>query len=336
MSGDLQLVLLGEARYTALELFARADIDPELVRRFWRALGYTDVPDDDRIFTDADLRALETMARFMQSGVSDEVTVQQARVYGSSLARIAEATVTSIEARVEEMSLSREQALEVVTDLMRERMPDWDWLVAYVFHRQLLAALRRSDLWADPDRQASGTLCVGFADLVGFTALSQALDEQELAAVVSRFENLAYDTIGHLGGRVVKMIGDEVMFVADDVRVAAEIALTLAETYARDETISAVRVGLASGPVLAHEGDYFGPVVNLASRIVNIAYPGTVVAAEDVYEALQGDPAFGWKPIRPRWLKGIGMTRLWLLTRPGDGSVLTTELARRMRALARR
>ncbi|TML63072.1 MAG: hypothetical protein E6G17_06810 [Actinobacteria bacterium] len=89
VSGDLQLVLLGEARYTALELFARADIDPELVRRFWRALGYTDVPDDDRIFTDADLRALETMARFMQSGVSDEVTVQQARVYGSSLARIA-------------------------------------------------------------------------------------------------------------------------------------------------------------------------------------------------------------------------------------------------------
>ena len=76
--------------------------------------------------------------------------------------------------------------------------------------------------------------------------------------------------------------------------------------------------------------------MNLASRIVNIAYPGTVVAAEDVYEALQGDPAFGWKPIRPRWLKGIGMTRLWLLTRPGDGSVLTTELARRMRALARR
>ncbi|TML63071.1 MAG: adenylate/guanylate cyclase domain-containing protein, partial [Actinobacteria bacterium] len=205
--------------------------------------------------------------------------------------------MSSIEARVEEMSLSREQGLEVVTDLMRERMPDWDWLVAYVFHRQLLAALRRSDLWADPDRQASGTLCVGFADLVGFTALSQALDQQELAAVVSRFENLAYDTIGHLGGRVVKMIGDEVMFVADDVRVAAEIALMLAETYARDETISAVRVGLASGPVLAHEGDYFGPVVNLASRIVNIAYPGTVVAAEDVYEALQGDPAFGWKPI---------------------------------------
>src|SRR5439155_788101 len=83
---------------------------------------------------------------------------------------VAEATVSSIEARVEEMSLSREQGLEVVTDLMRERMPDWDWLVAYVFHRQLLAALRRSDLWADPDRQASGTLCVGFADLVGFTA----------------------------------------------------------------------------------------------------------------------------------------------------------------------
>ena len=336
MSRDLQVVLLGEARYTAQELSARAGIERELARRFWRALGYTDVSDDDRIFTDADVRALETLVRFMQTGVSADVTVQQARVYGSSLARIAEATVTSLEARIEELSVSSEQALEVVADVMRERMPDWDRLVAYVFHRQLLAAMRRSDLWDDPDREASGTLCVGFADLVGFTALSQALDPQELAAVVSRFEDLAYDTIGALGGRVVKMIGDEVMFVADDVGAAAEIALTLAETYARDETISAVRVGLASGPVLAHEGDYFGPVVNLASRIVNIAYPGTVVAAEDVYEALHGDPAFGWKPIRPRWLKGIGMTRLWALTRPGEGSVLVTELARRMRALARR
>jgi adenylate cyclase len=126
------------------------------------------------------------------------------------------------------------------------------------------------------------------------------------------------------------------MFVADDVGAAAEIALTLAETYTRDETISAVRVGLASGPVLAHEGDYFGPVVNLASRIVNIAYPGTVVVAEDVHAVLADDAAFGWKPIRPHWLKGIGMTRLWALTRPGDGSVLASELARRMRALARR
>ena len=129
---------------------------------------------------------------------------------------------------------------------------------------------------------------VGFADLVGFTALSQQVDEHVLAAVVDRFESIAYDTVVKLGGRVVKMIGDEVMFVVDDVRPAVEIALTLAEAYSRDEELSEVRVGLACGPTLEREADYYGPTVNLASRIVNIAFPGSVVTSDDVHARAGG------------------------------------------------
>jgi len=133
----------------------------------------------------------------------------------------------------------------------------------------------------------------------------------------------------------VKMIGDEVMFVTDEATSGAMIAVTLAEVYGDDETMPDVRVGLAIGPVLAREGDYFGPTVNLASRIVNIAYAGSAVVSDEIHEALEGDDRFGWKALRPRRLKGIGWTPLWVLSRPGEGSSRTglpAEVARRMRA----
>jgi adenylate cyclase len=171
--------------------------------------------------------------------------------------------------------------------------------------------------------------------MVGFTAISQQFDERELAATVDRFEDIAYDTVAEYGGRVVKMIGDEVMFVTDDPASGAEIAMTLAEVYGDDENLPDVRVGLATGPVLPREGDYFGPAVNRASRIVNIAYAGSAVVSDEVHQALEGDDRFGWKALRPRRLKGIGWTPLWVLTRPGQGSSRTglpAEVARRMRA----
>ena len=159
---------------------------------------------------------------------------------------------------------------------------------------------------------------VGFADLVGFTALSQQLDDHELAVIVDRFEATAYDIVGSLGGRVIKMIGDEVMFAVDDVATAVEIALSLAEAYHDDESLSDVRVGLAYGPVLEREGDLFGPTVNLASRIVSIAYAGSVVVSAEIHDALADDEDLRWKSLRTRQLKDIGRVQLWAVRRVGD------------------
>jgi adenylate cyclase len=162
-------------------------------------------------------------------------------------------------------------------------------------------------------------LTVGFADMVGFTLLSQHLQEDELGAVVQRFEDISYDTVGMLGGRVVKMIGDEVMFVVDDATAAIRIGLALAEAYADDDLLSDVRVGLAMGPVLVREGDYFGATVNLASRIVNIANPGTVLVSESLHERLNAEAPgeFSSRPLGRQVLKGIGPVRLWWYGTPG-------------------
>ena len=101
------------------------------------------------------------------------------------------------------------------------------------------------------------------------------------------------------------MIGDEVMFVVDTVVAAARIGLGLAEAYADDELLSDVRVGLAVGPVLVQDGDYYGPSVNLANRIVNIANPGTVLVSDEFHTELMAEAPdeFTGQALRPRVLR---------------------------------
>jgi adenylate cyclase len=335
-----RVLLPGASRYTRGEVVEQVGVELDNAKRYWRALGFPDLPDDERAFTDADVEALRTLKQLIEQGVIDkEVALQLARVFGQSLSRMAEAQVGAMRARIEEplrqAGASETEIADAVTSVASVMLPTMDDFVLYTWRRHLAAAAQRQLFFGSDPSAGLETMTVGFADLVGFTAISQQMDELELAGIVDRFESIAYDTIAELGGRVVKMIGDEVMYVTDEPAPGALIAVTLAEVYGDDEMMPDVRVGLAMGPALAREGDYFGPTVNLASRIVNIAYAGSAVASDEIHEALEGDDRFGWKPLRPRRLKGIGWTPLWVISRPGEGSDrhgLPGEVARRMRA----
>ncbi|MBV8386888.1 MAG: adenylate/guanylate cyclase domain-containing protein [Acidimicrobiia bacterium] len=333
-----RILIPGEQRYTRAELVEQVGFDLDEARRYWRALGFPDTADDDRVFTDSDVEALRTLKALIDQGVVDpEVALQLARVFGQSLSRMADSQMATLRARVEEplrnAGASEQELAESVTAVTAAILPTIEGFVTYLWRRHVAAAAQRQLFIGAESGHETAT--VGFADMVGFTAISQQFDEHELAATVDRFENIAYDTVAEHGGRVVKMIGDEVMFVTDDPASGALIAMTLAEVYGDDENLPDVRVGLATGPVLPREGDYFGPAVNRASRIVNIAYAGSAVVSDEVHEALEGDDRFGWKPLRPRRLKGIGWTPMWVLARPGEGSSRTglpAEVARRMRS----
>jgi len=181
-----------------------------------------------------------------------------------------------------------------------------------VYRTHLRAAARQRIVEASREEGAS-TVLVGFADLVGFTAMSQQVSEVELANIVGLFEDLVFDVITAQGGRVVKTIGDEVMFAVGDPNAAAEIALALVEGTRAEEDLSDVRVGLASGAVLEREGDLYGPVVNLASRMVELARPGSVLTSDDVHAALAGNASFGFQRLRSRKIRDIGRVEVWLV-----------------------
>lgn len=316
-------------RYDVGELAAVIGADPASLLLLWRSLGFTEPRPGEQVLSDTDLRMLGGIIPFIsEEAFSEELTLQMTRVIGSAMERIATAQVDSIlaqfdaaEATAGEGALSpadrplevavTDQALAADTARVLNAMPD---VLEFVWRRHLVNAARRRLL-----RRVTGEsdMCVGFADLVGFTAQAQQLSERELAAVVERFEKLAYDVVTAQGGRVVKMIGDEVLFVADDIAVGARIALSLSEAYREDAALSDVRVGLAAGAVLEREGDVYGPVVNLASRIVTVAFPGSVVVSAEVASALADDGGLAIRSIRSQPIKDIGKVPLWTL-RPAD------------------
>ncbi len=317
-----RLLIPSTHRYTQSEVSELTGLPIDILKRFWRSLGFLDVGNDERIFTDLDIESITLFQGMMTLGSAEmDSALQLARVIGSAMARIADAEVVpgSLPFGSETDNLLAADAFASVADTV---LPVMARLLEFVWRRHVQAATRRSMLQRSRGNMSGNSpiLVVGFADMVGFTLLSQHLGEAELAAVVRRFEEISHDIVTSLGGRVVKMIGDEAMFVLDSVTAGVRIGIGLAEAYADDELLSDVRVGLAVGPVLVSDGDYYGPVVNLAHRIVNIANPGTVLMSDDFHTALmsESNEEFFGQELRPRLLKDIGRVQLWQARRAGQ------------------
>jgi adenylate cyclase len=155
---------------------------------------------------------------------------------------------------------------------------------------------------AHVDDRALFRVAVGFVDLVGFTPLSHRMSTRELSAFVGQFESRAFRIASEHKGRIIKQIGDEVMFVALDPVAGCALALGLMEEFA-DDGIQP-RGGLAFGDVVARQGDYFGEVVNLASRLTDLAIPGEVLVDDNVRRAA-GHSGLSFEGAGRRQLKGF-------------------------------
>ena len=322
------------ARYDLAEVASLTGLAVDKVRQLWRTLGYPVPRHDEVAFTDADVEILAEVGRLMAGDVaSTELVLQMSRVIGSSMARIASSQVDVISARVAGSPRPTTVGDAELTDdrivvSAGALLPIVPRVLTATWQRHLQAAIRRRLSIAETGQGQLGV--VGFADLVGFTALSQQVGGDELAAIVEQFEQLAFDVVTANGGRVVKMIGDEVMFTVDSPVAAAEIGLALAEGTRGADELSDLRVGLAYGPLLEREGDLFGPVVNMASRITSIAFPGSIVVGQAMHDHLEDRQEYRLRSMRPRYLKDIGRVPLWVLRR---GAPAESRFADRRRAL---
>lgn len=287
---------------TQQEVIAESGLGDDAVR-FWRALGFPDPDPDDRIFGPRDVEMLQLVDAVVRLQLIErETALQFARVIGSSMERIAQSQVDAIEARVDAGELEGDGELAVQrAQLLLPTVPQ---ILEYVWRRHLQAAARRRMVREALAGDGQRSLTVGFADLVGFTALAQQLDEHELAVVVDRFSATAYDLVASHGGRVVKTIGDEVMFVHPDARGIVDTCVALAVAARRDEALPGLRIGAAWGELVATRGDRFGTPVNLASRLVRRCRPGEVLVCPALAARTPEATRRG-----VRWLKGFGPTR---------------------------
>jgi len=274
------LAIRGRPTLTMAQAAARAGVSAELAQRVYRAVGFPDPDPDALVANEEDVDALRTLHGGMEL-LGREQMIQLTRVVGAALARIADAMVSAFVVNVVAPSLDEDpegialaRANAEAGALLRASGGGIDLLLR-----------RHIDLAQRPlvmGVQETQPLAVGFVDLVGSTALAQRLSMSELGSLLTRFDELASDAILTGGGRFVKLIGDEVMFVASEPSTACEIALDITTRLSADPQLPQGRGAVAAGDVLTRDGDYFGPVVNLAARAVKLADPGCVLGSPDV------------------------------------------------------
>ena len=292
----LESYLLGEEpSLTGQQLADEVGISFEDARLRWRSLGFTAVGPDVPAFTHADLEALRLTQRLLEIGLIEaEDESALVRTLGRSFARLAEWQMGLL-ARVIDLEA---MDLEELSTIMTEVIPAVESLQNYVWRRHALTAASRLVLATEDDDETEeqletgeiGTLLgVGFADIVNFTAQSRSMSRRELARHVDGFEGRALEIISAHDGRIIKTIGDEILFVADSAQSVARIGLELVEEHLRDEDFPELRVGLAWGMAIARLGDVLGPVVNVASRLTSTARPGRVLVDRALAEELEGD-----------------------------------------------
>ncbi|MET9323283.1 adenylate/guanylate cyclase domain-containing protein [Streptomyces sp. NPDC003038] len=329
-----QLILGAERRYTPFQAARSAGVSMELASRFWRAMGFADIG-QAKALTEADVLALRRLAGLVEAGLlSEPMAVQVARSTGQTTARLAEWQIDSFLEGLTEPPEPGMTRTEVTYPLVELLLPELEEFLVYVWRRQLAAATGRVVQVADDEEMVDRRLAVGFADLVGFTRLTRRLEEEQLGELVEAFETTAADLVAAHGGRLIKTLGDEVLYAADDAATAAEIALRLIETMGADAQMPELRVGIAFGTVTTRMGDVFGTTVNLASRLTSIApkdavlvdgamaeelgRTGAAPVSEKEAEAAPDEGAayrFALQPMWQRPVRGLGVVEPWLLTR---------------------
>lgn len=336
----LEKELLGGSRtMTRRDMANELGVSLVSARKLWRALGFPNVKDEARAFTQLDTDAIGTMIDLVRRGIlNEETAISLTRSIGQMTDRM---VVWQIEALVENKiseGMTDPQARREVVRMLPEIIEPLEEVMAYSYRRQLNSALQRLTVRVEAGLAASAVgrdgseddaplplaRAVGFADMVSYTSLSRRMNERTLAQMVQRFESKCAEIISIGGGRLVKTIGDEVMFNAETPEAGAQIGLALAKAMSEDQVLPSSRVSVVWGRVLSRLGDIYGPTVNLASRLTSLADPGTVLVDAMTAMALEGDERFVLVPQPPQMVRGFGEIRPSILM-AGTGNGLVVD-----------
>jgi class 3 adenylate cyclase len=273
----------------------------ERVQQAWAALGLTVADVDQIALSNEDVEGLRTWSE-LTAFVGEATALGVLRVLGASMARFAEAVSSAIRGGVPAIQLNY-TADEATTARAYAGVTSFVPRVGRLLdavHRQHLESARM--YFEDVLRDTSPTVHsgVGFVDLSGFTTLTQLMTPEELSVLLTEFSATVSEVVHADGGRVVKFIGDAVMWVSPSaVQTAAVASDLVGHPKARDAGLQ-VRAGLAYGPMLALDGDYYGNPVNLAARLVAAAEPGEILLSADLHAELPESASVATEPLALR------------------------------------
>lgn len=289
------------------EVFTRDLADADFRARAAVALGYN-IDEDTRLLTPAEVETVEFF-NVMREMIGEDDVLAMMRVMGTSMARLSRTVISLLRVHFESPIIDEQGSLAEVGRAYRtisdEMLPKFLDAAASVLRRHLAVAAAAPTTWnVDGSRSATmEQLTVGFVDLVGFTSFTEQANLSEFIDALTVFESQAQSVIVTNGGTLVKLIGDEVMFVAPTPASGVEIARRLANLPLDEGGPGSVRIGLSAGEVVAVGGDYYGTVVNVASRSVRHADPDTIVATVSVVNGAHASARF--ESIGARELRGI-------------------------------
>ena len=296
-------LLLGESpSLTLTELAQRAGTSVEVAQKFWRAMGFADVQPDEVRFTDQDVAALQDTVALLDetsdSSLASASVLELLRAQSYTMDRLVlwelETFVTDLSER---LGLDDTAARLVALDRIDGLVELLSRQLTYVWRRHMASILGRTDAEVSTrGREDAGPdlypliRSLGFVDIVSFTQRAQGMSKAALTHMLEDFENTARDVITSRGARVVKTIGDAVMYISDDLLIAADVVTALVDELQKGPDAIRVRASLVEGRVISRSGDVFGPTVNLASRLVDAAEPGGIRLDESTAMAILRSP----------------------------------------------
>jgi adenylate cyclase len=310
---------------SAREISESAGMDLDLLQRVQRAIGLARVDDPDAVVhMRADGVAAAHAQRFVEIGIHPDHVVQVIRILADGLSHAAEVMRYTALAAVLEPGATELETAKRSLALSSQIAPRLGPMIQAMLFMQLrhsmeTEAVNVSERAAGVPLPGARQVTVAFADLVGFTRLGEAVPPEELVQLADRLSDLARD-VSVPPVRLIKTVGDAVMFVCPDPAPLLDAVLKLVDMTDSDNDFPRLRAGIAAGSAVSRAGDWFGSPVNAASRVTGVARPGTVLVAESVRAAVGNANGFSWSDAGARHLKGIkGDVRLYRVRR-GDGS----------------
>ena len=297
---------------TYQELAVEHGRDLDFVFRLAGALGLPRPDADSRLRAD-DAEVLPRLLTDLRE-LSDGEILRFARAYGEATRRVADSATAlfhdAVTLRLVEAPLTPSERSRLVGEAATRVLATAEALVGWLHRRHVESRIFELSVEGTEEGLAAAGVrpaasarppAIAFLDLTGFTALTDARGDEAAAELAARLTDVVEAAAGEHGGRAVKWLGDGVMFHFPDPAAAVAAGLVLVERTP-EVGLPASRVGVAAGPVVFRDGDYYGRTVNVAARVADYARPGEVLVTEEVRAAVENG---SFDALHPVALKGV-------------------------------